>query len=120
MCRIRLLVRIKHKKGSQDITNYFPLGKELFVCQHGMTGWELAVMTVTARTLRVDARTSRPTDSRRMRSSFRELWGAGLSLEDRVYGFHLISQIHDLVDYGLADRNSGGDGLVLRRRQSSR
>ncbi|MBX5444593.1 MAG: class I SAM-dependent methyltransferase [Sphaerobacter sp.] len=43
---------------------------------------------------------------------FRELWEAGLSVEHRAYGFHLVSQIHDVVDYWQRERNSGGAGLL--------
>lgn len=43
---------------------------------------------------------------------FRELWEAGLNVEDRAYGFHLVSQIHDVVDYWQRERSSGGEGLL--------
>ncbi|MDI3339106.1 MAG: methyltransferase domain-containing protein [Sphaerobacter sp.] len=43
---------------------------------------------------------------------FHAVWEAGLVVERRSYGFHLASQIHDLVDYWQRERVSGGGGVL--------
>lgn len=43
---------------------------------------------------------------------FRAVWATGLVVEDRAYGFHLVSQVHDLIDYWQRERASGSPGMV--------
>lgn len=38
--------------------------------------------------------------------------GAGLTITDLSYSFHLVGQIHDLVDYWQRERSAGGAGVV--------
>ncbi|MEZ4523374.1 MAG: class I SAM-dependent methyltransferase [Thermomicrobiales bacterium] len=40
------------------------------------------------------------------------VWYSGLHVEESAYSFHLIGQIHDLLDYWQRDRNRGGGGLL--------
>jgi len=42
----------------------------------------------------------------------RRTWRAGLPVEHTSYSFHLIGQVHDLVDYWHRERNAGGTGLL--------
>ena len=40
------------------------------------------------------------------------LQGAGLVVTDTSHSFHLIGQIHDLIDYWQRERSAGGNGLL--------
>lgn len=40
------------------------------------------------------------------------VWQAGLPVETTAYSFHLIGQIHDVIDYWQRERNQGGTGLL--------
>jgi SAM-dependent methyltransferase len=42
----------------------------------------------------------------------RDVWNAGLQVQDVRYGFHPFGQIHDLVDYWQRERNTGSPGLL--------
>lgn len=42
----------------------------------------------------------------------RRTWAAGLQVEQTAYSFHLIGQIHDVLDYWQRDRSAGGPGIV--------
>lgn len=40
------------------------------------------------------------------------VWYAGLEVLDTAYSFHLIGQVHDILDYWQRERNRGGAGLL--------
>jgi hypothetical protein len=39
-------------------------------------------------------------------------WAAGLPVEDTSYSFHVVGQVHDILDYWHRERMTGGRGLV--------
>lgn len=41
-----------------------------------------------------------------------EVTAAGLRVDDLAYGFHFISQLHDVVDYWQRERAAGGPGVL--------
>ncbi len=43
---------------------------------------------------------------------FKAVWDAGLEVRDVSYGFHLVGQIHDVIDYWQRERSTRGGGLV--------
>lgn len=42
----------------------------------------------------------------------RSTWAAGLPVESTNYSFHLVGQLHDILDYWQRERLSGGSGLL--------
>jgi SAM-dependent methyltransferase len=42
----------------------------------------------------------------------RDVWNAGMEVDDVRYGFHPFGQIHDLVDYWQRERTTGTPGLL--------
>lgn len=42
----------------------------------------------------------------------RRTWAAGLPVTDTSYSFHLVGQIHDILDYWERERSTGGRGLL--------
>ena len=42
----------------------------------------------------------------------RAVWAAGLTVTDVHYGFHIVGQIHDVIDYWQRERTRGGPGVV--------
>lgn len=43
---------------------------------------------------------------------FRLVWDAGFDIQDIAYSFHLVGQVHDLLDYWQRERSAGGAGIV--------
>ncbi len=48
-------------------------------------------------------------DEQRILSLTRE---AGLTLDDTSYSFHLVGQVHDVIDYWQRERSTGGSGVL--------
>ncbi|CAN5208156.1 hypothetical protein BH23CHL1_BH23CHL1_21140 [soil metagenome] len=42
----------------------------------------------------------------------RRTWAAGLPVKDTRYSFHVVGQVHDILDYWHRERMTGGRGLV--------
>lgn len=40
------------------------------------------------------------------------VWYAGFEVQHSEYSFHLIGQVHDILDYWQRERDRGGDGIV--------
>jgi SAM-dependent methyltransferase len=45
----------------------------------------------------------------------RRVWAAGLLVSETDYSFHLVGQIHDIVDYWHRERTSGSSGLLSEK-----
>lgn len=43
------------------------------------------------------------------------VWYAGFEVEESAYSFHLVGQMHDILDYWQRERNRGGAGLMPLR-----
>jgi hypothetical protein len=42
----------------------------------------------------------------------RRTWAAGLPVTETGYSFHLVGQLHDILDYWNRERSAGGRGLL--------
>lgn len=40
------------------------------------------------------------------------VWDGGFNVLDVAYSFHLVGQVHDVVDYWQRERNAGGEGIL--------
>lgn len=40
------------------------------------------------------------------------VWSTGLRVDDVSYGFHVVGQVHDLIDYWQRERSAGGPGAL--------